>query len=107
MRLRALIVGVFVSSAAHAMGAGELLKADKQFAEGYIFGAIEYQIAVTCNDDVSARRQEIRKCLVGGKFMSEQLYSTVTTYIRSHPNQSNAIGAIIYAIDEVCPQAGK
>ncbi len=106
MKLALLLVLLSVSPV-NAMSAAELLKADKGFASGYIFGAIEYQIAVACDDDVSVRRQEIRKCLVDGKFMSQQLYGTVISFIQTHPEQTSAVGAIVHAVDEICPRSGR
>ncbi|NTS33282.1 hypothetical protein HQ945_18680 [Phyllobacterium sp. BT25] len=106
MKLALLLVLLSVSPV-NAMSAAELLKADKGFASGYIFGAIEYQIAVACDDDVSVRRQEIRKCLVDGKFMSQQLYGTVISFIKIHPEQTSAVGAIVHAVDEICPRSGR
>ncbi|SFI64830.1 hypothetical protein SAMN04515648_0966 [Phyllobacterium sp. CL33Tsu] len=107
MKLASLLFVLLSASPVNAMGAAELLKADRGFASGYIFGAIEYQLAVVCDDGVSARRQEIRKCLVDGKFMSQQLYGTVISYIKMHPEQSSAVGAIVHAVDEICPPSGR
>lgn len=107
MKITPLLLVLLSAWPVNAMSAAELLKADRGFASGYIFGAIEYQIAVTCNDDVSARRQEVRKCLVDVKFMSGQLYGTVINFIKDHRDQTSAVGAIVHAVDEICPQSGR
>lgn len=109
MKLQPLLAMMLVASPANAMTAADLLDADKRFATGYIFGAVEYQIGVTSNDNFAVRRQEIRKCLLDGKFMADDLYVKVTTFIRNHPGalQYTAIAGILQAVNEICPEAGK
>jgi hypothetical protein len=109
LKLQPLLVIMLVASPANAMTAADLLDAEKRFATGYIFGAVEYQTGVKSNDDFDVRRQEIRKCLLDGKIMSDTLYVTVTTFIRNHPRtlQNSAVGAILQAVNEICPEAGK
>jgi hypothetical protein len=109
LKLQLLLVIMLVASPARAMTAGELLDADKRFATGYILGAVEYQTGVKSKDDFDVRRQEIRKCLLDGKIMSDALYVKVTTFIRNHPGTSpnSAVGAILQAVNEICPEAGK
>ena len=46
MRVRALLMVSLVASPVHAMTPADLLAAEKRFATGYIFGAIEYQIGI-------------------------------------------------------------
>ncbi|WP_133123934.1 hypothetical protein [Phyllobacterium zundukense] len=91
------------------MTAADLLAAEKRFATGYIFGAIEYQVGIPVNDNFAKRREEIRKCLLDGKFMSDALYTKVTTFIRRHPGTlpNSAIGAILQAVNDICPEAGR
>jgi hypothetical protein len=107
--LRPLLLILPLSSPASAMTAAELLDAEKRFATGYIFGAVEYQTGVAFNDDFAVRRQEIRQCLLDGNFMSDTLYVTVTTFIRNHPGtlQNSAVRAIAQSVNEICPEAGK
>jgi hypothetical protein len=109
LKLPALLLMMLVASPACAMSAADLLDSDKRFATGYIFGAVEYQTGVKSNDDFDVRRQEIRKCLLDGKIMSDTLYVTVTTFIRKHPAtlQNSAVRAIIESVNEICPEAGK
>ncbi|PSH61578.1 hypothetical protein [Phyllobacterium sophorae] len=109
MKLRLLLFFLLLSSPAGAMTAAELLDAEKRFATGYIFGAVEYQTGVAFNDDFAARRQEIRQCLLSGQFTSDALYVTVTAFIRNHPGtrQNSAVRAIVQAVNEICPQGGK
>ena len=109
MRIWALLLVSLVVSPVHAMTPADLMAAEKRFATGYIFGAIEYQIGIPVNDNFAARREEIRKCLLDGKFMSDALYVQVTTFIRSHPGTlpRSAVGAILLAVDDICPEAGR
>jgi hypothetical protein len=109
MRVWALLIVILVASPASAMTATDLLDAEKRFATGYIFGAMEYQIGITSSDNFAQRREEIRKCLLDGKFKSDDLYSKVTTFIRNHPGtlQNGAIGAILQAVNEICPESGR
>lgn len=109
MRRWLLLVLCLVTVPANAMTAADLLAAEKRFATGYIFGAVEYQIGIYVDDSFSKRREEIRKCLLGGKFKSDSIYSEVTTFIRSHSetHPNSAIGAILQAVNSLCPQSGR
>ena len=109
MRVWALLMVSLVAPPVHAMTAADLIGAEQRFATGYIFGAIEYQIGIPVNDNLADRRKEIRKCLLDGKFMSDALYAKVTNFIQSHPGTlpKSAVGAILQAVDDLCPEAGR
>ena len=109
MRVRAMLMLSLVASPVHAMTPADLLAAEKRFATGYIFGAVEYQIGIATKDNFAARREEIRKCLLDRKFRSDDLYIKVTTFIRNHPGtlQNSAVGAILQAVDDMCPEVGR
>jgi len=83
--LGAIILG---SSPARAMTGAELLQADANFTEGYIFGTAESIVTFT---DGSAEDMALvmhrRNCLIDSKIMSGDLRESVLQFIRNNPEK--------------------
>jgi hypothetical protein len=108
VKIALMMALIHLASPAYGLTAQELVQADRKFATGYIFGAIEYQIGVAIGKTLDPSQQKFRNCLIDKKIMSETLYQAVTNFIRNNPESRSraAVAAIVQTEKEICPEAG-
>ena len=100
-----ILAGFWVQPAA-AMTGAEFLQADKQFASGYAWSALDSALfSVTDDEPLNRLRARQRECAANAKINGETLYDMVSAYIRSHHKAmpEPAFGAVYNALAEMCP----
>jgi hypothetical protein len=94
-----------LSGPAAAMTGAQLLEAEREFAEGYVMGAVESHVfSFYGKPKLDAKIANRRACIISSKIDSGGLYELAARYVRRNPKTlpEPAFGAIINAISEMC-----
>jgi hypothetical protein len=87
------------------MTGAELLEADREFAEGYVLGAVESHVfSFHGKPTLDAKITKRRQCVIGTNINSSGLYELVVRHLKQHPKElgNPAFGAAINAVSEMC-----
>lgn len=98
-------IGVAVLCApAYAMTGAELLQTSRGFAEGYIFGAMEYRLTIYSSADRDIQNSD-RACIARSSINSAGLYEAVMQFLRNNPSSLPEPGvvAVIKTLRAMCP----
>jgi hypothetical protein len=98
---------LFFVARAEAMTGAELLQSNRQFAEGYVLGAVEsYLLTHEEDKEEQARQMKRLACVMRSGAKSSALYEAVAHHIRSNPTAlaEYALSSVYRTIIEMCDQ---
>ena len=90
---------------ARAMTGAELLQANREFAEGYVLGAVESYLLTQGKDkDLQERQMKRLACVMQSGAQASVLYQAVAQHIRNNPKALGeyALSSVYRTIIEMC-----